>query len=149
MTGPTHTLNTDGACRGNPGEGGAGAVLADPAGRPVASLQAYLGSCTNNVAEYRALILGLAEAVRRGILRLDIRLDSELVVRQIEGTYRVRDAKLKPLLAEVRRLLGCLAGYTVRHVPREQNRLADDLANEALDAGLRAGAGGEAPQRSG
>jgi len=126
-------LYSDGACRGNPGNGGAGAVLTDETGVIVASLKKYLGICTNNVAEYQALILGLEEALKRKTSCLCIHLDSELLVRQIQGTYRVKQAHLKPLIFRIREMLSNLDGYKVEHVYREKNKLADQLANEAID----------------
>lgn len=124
---------TDGAARGNPGPAGAGAALFDEQGRPVAQLARALGNATNNVAEYEALQMGLEEALRLGARQVDIFLDSELVVRQVEGTYRVRHPHLKPRLARIRSLLSRFASYGIRHVPREQNQLADRLANRAID----------------
>lgn len=130
-------LYTDGACRGNPGHGGAGFVLTDGYGNIVEKGSKYLGICTNNVAEYRALILGLGAAVRHPCSKLLIRLDSELLVKQIKGTYRVKNPKLKLLMEEVRNLFSRIKSYTVEHVPRLQNTLADELANEAIDRVLK------------
>lgn len=126
-------LYTDGACRGNPGVGGAGAVLIDPKGRVICSLKKFLGLCTNNIAEYKALILGLEAAAERKPKRLHIFLDSELLVRQIEGHYRVKHDNLKPLMGKVRDLLSSLESYTIRHIDRSENKKADALANEAID----------------
>jgi len=133
VTDPAFNLYTDGACRGNPGSGGAGAVLLDENGNAVASVKKFLGLCTNNVAEYRALILGLEEAINRRCRIVHIFLDSELLVRQINGVYKVKDETLKVLMREVRRLLTALDEYTVEHVGRSQNHMADRLANEAID----------------
>jgi ribonuclease HI len=130
---PVFNLYTDGACRGNPGYGGAGAVLVDENGDVVASVKKFLGLCTNNVAEYKALILGLEEALNRHYKRVHIFLDSELLVRQINGVYKVKDETLKILMREVRRLLTALDEYTVEHIGRSQNHVADKLANEAID----------------
>jgi ribonuclease HI len=107
----------------------------DGGGRPVGSWSRYLGLATNNVAEYQGLIMGLAEAARLGVRRLEVRMDSELVVRQMIGQYQVRNARLKPLFAEAGRLLEHFEQVDFRHVPREQNRLADALANRAMDRG--------------
>jgi ribonuclease HI/probable phosphoglycerate mutase len=126
-------LYTDGACRGNPGYGGAGAVLVDEEGNTVASVKKALGICTNNIAEYSALILGLEEALKKQCRRLHIFLDSELLVRQINGSYRVKSAHLKMLMQNVQRLLKSFDEYTVEHVARSYNRAADRLANEAID----------------
>lgn len=133
----TFTLYTDGACRGNPGEGGAGAVLIDEKGGIFATKKTALGTCTNNIAEYKALILGLEEALQRKCRYLDIFLDSELIVNQINGHYKVKNETLKVLMGEVKKLLSYLDRYTVTHVERSQNHLADKLANEAIDDALK------------
>ena len=130
-------LYTDGACRGNPGEGGAGAVLTDQKGNVVGTVNKYLGICTNNVAEYSALILGLEEAVKREYGKLHIFLDSELLVNQIKGTYRVKNSNLKILMVSVRRLLSSLDEYTIKHIIRDKNKMADKMANEAIDYKFR------------
>jgi ribonuclease HI len=130
-------LYSDGASRGNPGNGGGGAVLYDGSGTVIATVKRYLGVCTNNEAEYRALMLGLEEALKREIKNLTIFLDSELLVRQITGIYRVKNKNLQGLMHEVRKLLSRLDTYTVEHVMREKNRVADSLANEAIDEALR------------
>lgn len=126
-------LFTDGACRGNPGIGGAGAVITDPADRVLWEGRAYLGRCTNNIAEYQALILGLKGALNRGIKHLDVYLDSELLANQVNGTYRVKNENLKGLMREVRGLLSSFASVEVRHVLRCHNALADRQANLAID----------------
>ncbi|MCW5201091.1 ribonuclease HI family protein [Desulfobulbus sp. F4] len=127
------TLFTDGASRGNPGQAGAGAVLFDAEGRELAARSLCLGHCTNNVAEYRALLLGLQSALEQGCSRLEIRLDSELIVRQIQGRYQVKHETLKPLFAEVKTLLARFDGWAIIHVPRAQNKRADELANQGID----------------
>lgn len=129
---PLH-LFTDGASRGNPGLSGAGIIIAVPGGDVICRAKKFLGTCTNNEAEYKALNLGLAEALTRKHRNLKIFLDSELVVRQLEGTYRIKNARLSLLAAETRRLLSFLDSYSIEHVPREMNREADKLANEAID----------------
>ena len=134
--GETFSLYSDGASRGNPGNGGAGAVLYDRSGNVVATAKLFLGLCTNNEAEYRALILGLEEALKRGVRDLGIFLDSELLVRQIEGIYRVKNRNLQGLMQEVRKLLSFLDAYRVEHVERGRNQMADSLANEAIDEAL-------------
>ena len=131
----SYTLFTDGASRGNPGPAGAGAVLFDAAGCELAARSLALGHCTNNVAEYRALLLGVQTAVELGCTHLDIRLDSELIVRQLQGRYKVKHELLKPLFEEAHRLLVRLEHWSVSHVPREQNKRADQLANQGIDAG--------------
>jgi len=125
-------LYVDGACRGNPGEGGAGVVIKDEEGRTVSHIKRYLGRVTNNIAEYQALIVGLQEAQRMGSKEVEIYLDAELVVNQVNGVYRVRDSKLKTLEREVKRLLGHFARWVIRQIPREENREADRLAGEAV-----------------
>jgi ribonuclease HI/probable phosphoglycerate mutase len=126
-------LFTDGASRGNPGEAGAGAVVCDPAGGELAARSAYLGQCTNNVAEYRALLLGLEEARRLGCRELDISLDSELIVRQLQGRYKVKNETLQTLFREVQGRLAGFTRWTVGHVPRAKNARADELANRGID----------------
>lgn len=128
-----HVLHADGGSRGNPGPAGAGAALLDPRGREVALLRRYLGVTTNNVAEYQGLILGLTAALARGIERLEVRLDSELLVRQLQGRYKVKAAHLLPLFHEARALLARFAQTRLTHIPRAQNARADALANQAMD----------------
>lgn len=131
-------LYTDGACRGNPGSGGAGAVLFDEQGRVVTTAKKFLGSCTNNEAEYAALILGLEEALSGGHKTIQVFLDSELLVRQINGVYRIKNDRLKILMREVQQHLSRFDRYTVEHVPRSENAVADRLANEAIDEAVDA-----------
>jgi ribonuclease HI len=125
-------LYVDGSCRGNPGEGGAGVVIKDQQGRTVSLIKKYLGSVTNNIAEYQALIVGLQQAQKLGAKEVDVCLDSELVANQVNGVYRVRDAKLKPLEGEVKKQLRHFANWVIRYIPREENREADRLAREAV-----------------
>lgn len=125
-------LYADGSCSGNPGEGGAGVVIKDGQGRIVSRIKKYLGSVTNNRAEYQALIVGLEEAQRLGMQEVEVYLDSELVANQVNGLYRVRDAALKILEGEVRRRLGYFSRWVIRYIPREENREADRLAREAV-----------------
>jgi ribonuclease HI len=126
-------LYTDGASRGNPGEAGAGLVLVDGNGQEIAADSIYLGQCTNNVAEYQALILGLETALRCGCNTLSIYLDSELIVRQITGQYKVRNAQLQPLFIKANNLLGRLKNWDIHHIPRSENARADKLANKGID----------------
>lgn len=126
-------LFADGGSRGNPGPAASAAVLLDPGGELIEEVGAYLGIATNNVAEWTALVLGLEAAAKRGIRRLGVRLDSELVVKQLGGEYRVKHAGLQPLYARARRLLRDFAEVEIRHVPRKQNALADALVNRVLD----------------
>jgi ribonuclease HI len=127
------TLFADGGSRGNPGPAASGAVLLDSSGGVVEELGAYLGIATNNVAEWRALLLGLEAAERRGVRRLAIRLDSELVVKQLRGEYRVKHADLQPLHRRAMALLRRFEHVDLRHVPRKQNVLADRMVNRVLD----------------
>jgi len=129
-----HHLYTDGGARGNPGPAGIGAVLLTASGDLVEELGDFIGKATNNVAEYQALLAGLELALDRGVERLDVFLDSELVVRQVNGQYKVKDAGLKPLHAQACLLLSRFHEVSVKHVRREQNAEADRLVNEAIDA---------------
>ena len=125
---------TDGAARGNPGPSGAGAILRDAAdGAVVAEIAEGLGWATNNVAEWIAVKLALEKALALGATHVDLRMDSELVARQITGVYRVKHPDLKPIHAQVMAMLRGLQGYTVGHVPRELNKEADRLSNIAID----------------
>jgi ribonuclease HI len=127
-------IHTDGAARGNPGPAGLGAVLRDAtSGEIVAELARFLGIRTNNYAEWTAVEAALEEALRLGATEVDLRMDSELVARQISGRYRVKHADLKPIHARVMAMLGRLRGYSVGHIPRELNRDADRLSNVAID----------------
>ncbi len=131
------TLNTDGGSRGNPGESGIGFVISvdNGAGSEVVCRGgAYIGSATNNVAEYRALIWGLLNARALCVQQIAVRADSELMVKQILGTYRVKNEGIKPLYAEAMQLLGNFETYSVEHVMRSENSAADELANQAMDA---------------
>ena len=126
-------LYSDGACRGNPGIGGAGAVITDVEGSVLWEGKEYLGHCTNNVAEYKALILGLKGALAEGYMSLDVYLDSELLANQINGSYRVKNENLKVLMTEVLGLLNSFDSVEVKHVLRCHNSHADKLANLAID----------------
>ena len=126
-------LYSDGACRGNPGVGGAGAVITDAEGSVIWEGKEYLGHCTNNIAEYKALILGLKGALAEGYKNLEVYLDSELLANQINGSYRVKNENLKILMNEVRGLLTYFDTIQVKHVLRSSNSHADRLANLAID----------------
>jgi ribonuclease HI len=127
-------IYTDGAARGNPGPAGLGAILRDAeTGAVVAELARFLGVRTNNYAEWTAVEDALQEALRLGASHVDLRMDSQLVARQITGRYRVKHPDLKPIHASVMSMLSRLAGYTVGHVPRELNADADRLSNVAID----------------
>jgi len=133
------SLYCDGASRGNPGPSGAGVLLLDQHASPILELSCFFGTATNNEAEYKALITGLKAAKDLGIKRLQIFLDSELVVKQVLGEYRVRNPRLLVLFREVVARLQQLDDYVIVHVSREFNQQADRLANDAIDRGLRGG----------
>ncbi|MEE9559010.1 MAG: ribonuclease HI family protein [Candidatus Brocadiales bacterium] len=126
-------LYTDGASRGNPGKSGIGVVVLDGEKNVLAEVSEYIGDATNNVAEYKALIRGVEKALEFSPSRVDVFADSELVVRQLNGQYKVRAPSILPLYNEARKLLGMLPESKVQYVPREQNSLADALANRAID----------------
>ena len=130
----TCSIYTDGGARGNPGPAAAGGVILAADGTTVAELSEYLGSATNNVAEYRALALTLRRARELGFESAVIHMDSELIVRQLNGIYRVKDPKMLELHSEVRRLLRDFADWKIVHIPRTKNKRADELVNNALDA---------------
>lgn len=127
-------IHSDGAARGNPGPAGAGAVVEDTHGRVVAEVCKYLSDdMTNNQAEYHAMILATKEALEKGATRIKIYADSELVVKQINGEYKVKNGGIKPLFEEMKTLLKKVGSYTVEYIPREKNKRADKLANLAID----------------
>jgi ribonuclease HI len=123
----------DGASRGNPGPASIGVSLVAPDGTPVVEFGGVIGTATNNVAEYEALIAGLEAARRHGAVPLEVRLDSQLLVKQVMGEYRVKAPGLKPLHRRAVGLLATIRDAVIRHVPREENTRADALANAALD----------------
>ncbi len=127
------TVYADGAARGNPGPAGAGVRIEDARGRRVSEAFRYLGEATNNVAEYRALILGLELARELGASEVELRADSELIVRQMTGEYRVRNVRLQELHREAQALELAFRSVGYVHIRREQNRAADRLANLAID----------------
>jgi ribonuclease HI len=132
------SLYCDGASRGNPGQAGAGAVLIDASGDIKGRYGEYLGQTTNNVAEYQALILGLKMARNLGVKKIQVFADSELLVRQLKGQYRVKAAHLLPLYEAAQRTRREFETFDIAHVPREMNSLADRLANAAIDQKTRA-----------
>ena len=123
----------DGAAEPNPGPAAIGVTIKDKRGKLITLISQRIGRATNNQAEYRAIIAALEEAVRLGVKQVDIKMDSELVVKQINGEYRVKKATLKPLYQQVRQLQGLLEGCTITHIPRQQNTEADKLAHKALN----------------
>jgi len=131
----TWVTYSDGASRGNPGLASYGAVVIDPEGEVVHEVSETLGVTTNNIAEYRGLIAALESALALGAKRVEARLDSELLVRQAIGRYRVKNPGLIPLHNRVLNLRGQFNEVVFKHVPREQNKHADALANRALDRG--------------
>jgi ribonuclease HI len=126
-------LFADGAARGNPGPAAYGFVLDDPDGVPRAAIGKALGVATNNVAEYKALVAGLECALAHGATALEVRMDSELVVRQMTGVYKVRNEGLKPLFEQAKALARKFGTFRIAHVRREFNTRADAEANKALD----------------
>src|SRR5215468_4726557 len=127
--------HTDGGARGNPGPAGYGVVIHDSCGKKVATLSQYLGRQTNNVAEYQALIAALEYAVEHGPKALKVISDSELMVRQIKGIYKVKDPTLRDLHGRASQLIRQLKWFEIEHVLRAKNREADELANAAMDKG--------------
>ncbi len=129
-------VHVDGGARGNPGPAAIAAVAAEAGGQTLLEESAYIGEATNNVAEYRALLLGLQVARELGAREVEVVCDSQLVARQVGGQYRVKHAGLRPLHREAMAALGHFDRWSVRDVRREQNRRADELVNEAIDAAL-------------
>ena len=125
----------DGGSRGNPGPAGYGVLIQDAGGRTVETLSEFLGKTTNNVAEYRALLAALEYAAQHETKRLKVYCDSELVARQMQGRYRVQSPDLKPLHQRAQELARRISQFSIEHIPREQNSLADRLANEAMNRG--------------
>jgi ribonuclease HI len=129
-------LYIDGASKGNPGRAGAGVWIIDEEGESTSEVSQYLGHKTNNEAEYWALLLGVREAKRLGGGTIRIFTDSELVERQIKGTYRVKDLKLRALHKAVIQNLKGFSSFEIESIPREENKRADDLANQAIQMGI-------------
>jgi ribonuclease HI len=127
-------VNVDGGSRGNPGPAAVGVVIRSADGDVVADAAEPIGTATNNVAEYRALLRGIELAAQHGATELQLYGDSELVVKQVRGEYKVKDAGLKPLHAEARQALSAFSVWSFDHVRREHNSEADALVNQALDA---------------
>jgi ribonuclease HI len=128
-------IYTDGASRNNPGEAGAGIfILRD--GVPVDRIARYLGTTTNNIAEYQAAIIGLERALKLGASNVRLHADSELMVKQLNGQYKVKNEGLKPLYQKAKELIAKIGRVEVQYIPREQNKEADALANKAIDEKL-------------
>lgn len=126
-------VNVDGGARGNPGPAAVGAVVQSADGEVLEERGERIGTATNNVAEYRALLLGIRRAAELGATEVELVGDSELIVRQVKGEYKVKDAALRELHAEVMQALRPFDGWSIRHVRREHNAGADRLVNEVLD----------------
>jgi ribonuclease HI len=131
----SHTAHVDGGARGNPGPAGYGVAIQDASGKPVAELSEYLGHHTNNYAEYQGLLAALRYAAEKQITALKVVSDSELMVRQMKGIYKVRHPELRKLYDEAQQLVRKLEHFEIRHALREHNKVADRLANEAMDKG--------------
>ncbi len=127
-------VHVDGGARGNPGPAAAAAVISAPGGEVLAEHSELLGRATNNVAEYRALLLGLARARELGADEIEVIGDSELIAKQVNGAYKVKHEAMKPLYLDAMKALREFASWSIRTVPRAQNKRADALVNEALDA---------------
>jgi ribonuclease HI len=127
-------VNVDGGARGNPGPAAIAAVVQDGEGNVLEERSETIGEATNNVAEYRALLLGIDRAASHGARQLELVGDSELVVRQVKGEYKVKDATLRELHGQVRLALQGFDDWSIRHVGRDENEEADRLVNEALDS---------------
>jgi len=134
LTGAKWTVFADGASRGNPGPASIGAAVFDPDGREAHAVSRRIGRATNNEAEYQAAIAGLESALALGAREVELRLDSELVVRQLQYRYRVRNPRLQPFFHRMVELRSRFEGFEVRHVRRDHNKRADELANLALDS---------------
>ena len=127
------TIWVDGASRGNPGQAAIGVIIKDGRGELMARISRRIGTTTNNQAEYRAIIAALEKTIELGATHVAMNSDSELVVRQLNGRYRVGKAGLKPLFQKASQLQSSLEEFTITHIPREQNKEADRLANKALN----------------
>lgn len=127
-------LFTDGGARGNPGPAGIGVVLLDARGKVLGEVADAIGTATNNIAEYKALIAGLQLALEKGVSDLEVRADSELVVQQIQGNWKIRSEALRGLAARAQTLSSKFERFTIRHVRRAENARADELANIAMDS---------------
>ena len=126
------TIYSDGASRNNPGEAGAGIFILQD-GNPVEKIARYLGITTNNIAEYKAAIIGLEHAVKLGAKKVKLNADSELMVKQLNGQYKVKNEGLRPLFLRAKELIAKIGSVEVKYIPREMNKEADALANQAID----------------
>ena len=130
------TLHTDGGARGNPGPAGIGAVLRDETGEVIGEIAEGIGATTNNVAEYSALIAGLELALEKGVTHIQVFMDSELVISQLKGEWKIKNDRLRTLAVKARALLDRFEIQSLQHVRREQNADADRLANQGMDAAM-------------
>ena len=129
-------LHTDGGARGNPGPAGIGVVLRDEHGDVIGEIAEGIGDATNNIAEYSALIAGLELAISKGVSELDIYMDSQLLVSQLKGEWKIKNDRLRHLAVKARSLLGRFESYSLNHIRRELNSDADKLANQGMDAAM-------------
>ena len=136
MTSEMIKIFSDGGARGNPGPAGIGAVIYNSEGKIIAEVSEYLGIATNNQAEYKALIAALKKAKEMGVKEVECYLDSELVVKQLKREYKVKNKDLAPLFLEIHNLSINFKNISYRHIPREENKAADKLANIAMDRGM-------------
>ncbi len=127
-------IYSDGGSRGNPGPAAGAYVIKDTEGRVIDEAGVYLGVTTNNVAEYKALLAALEKAERLGTKKVNCFLDSELVVKQLNGQYRIKEEKMRQLFGQISKITKNFQGVTFHHVPRSQNKRADELVNQILDA---------------
>lgn len=125
----------DGGSRGNPGPSGAGALVKEADGGTIGEVTRFLGVNTNNYAEYTSLIIGLEKALELGVNEVEVRMDSELIVKQMLGQYRVKNKNLKPLYETAKGLAGRFSQFRIVHIERALNKEADKLANQAMDSG--------------
>jgi ribonuclease HI len=146
MPNPVHAIHTDGACKGNPGHASIAYVITDADGETVLAQARYIGRETNNVAEYTALVEALTAAHELGVRRVEAFSDSELMVKQVSGEYRVKNEVLRPLCQQVLAGLRLFESASLTHVPREQNSEADKLAGDAIRAHLEAEGPSDAPE---
>ena len=138
-SGPWISAHCDGGARGNPGPAGVGALIQDAEGRVLAELSEFLGIQTNNFAEYSGLLATLDFALSQGYQRLRVISDSELMVKQVQGKYKVKSPGLRPLYEQAKQKIARLEGFEIVHALRHKNKDADRLANDAMDRGMRRG----------
>ena len=129
-------IHADGGARGNPGPAGIGVVLADASGEVIGEIAQGIGEATNNVAEYSALIAGLELALEKGVTDIEVLMDSELVVSQVTGAWKIKNDRLRSLAVRARSLMNIFEKSAIRHIPREQNADADKLANQGMDLAM-------------